>query len=162
MAVSIHFEHFDLTLISVYRHPHESQSPSEYDSLFAFCNSFSHVILLGDFNAHHQEWGSGQTNKEGSNLLASALNSSFTCINGSSSTFLTRPHHSKSVIDLAFVSPSVIDFCEWFALDNTYFSDHFPIMIRFNFLLKRRKLLSHKIKLSKSEKINFFRIYARI
>lgn len=54
MAVTVQFESFDLTIISIYRHPHVSLSAQDYDSLFAFCDPFSHAIFLGDFNAHHR------------------------------------------------------------------------------------------------------------
>lgn len=53
IAITIHLKNFDLILISIYRYPSCSLSPAEYDSLFKFCQSFSHMILAGDFNAHH-------------------------------------------------------------------------------------------------------------
>lgn len=43
-----------------------------------FANSFR--ILLGDFNAHHVEWGSERSCKEGISLLDASLSGSFTDI----------------------------------------------------------------------------------
>lgn len=61
-----------------------------------------------------------------------------------------------SAIDLAFASPSVVDFCQWSVLDDTHLSDHFPIMISFNFLPKKIKFFNNKIKLTKNEKDQYF------
>lgn len=69
MAVTVHFESFDLTIVSVYRHPPGPLSGQEYDSLFAFCDSSSHAILLGDFNAHHREWGCDRSDGESRTLF---------------------------------------------------------------------------------------------
>jgi len=95
-AISIHFGNYDLTIISIYRYPRGSLSPKEYNALFAFCHSFTNVILLGDFNAHHIEWGSERSDSEGGLLLSAAVEASFTCINSGSPTFLTRPGQSLS------------------------------------------------------------------
>jgi len=51
-TISVHFDNFDLTIISIYRYPRGSLTSEEYDALFAFCLSFTNVILVGDFNAH--------------------------------------------------------------------------------------------------------------
>lgn len=116
-------------------------------SLFVFCNSLSHVIFLGDFNAHHQEWGFDRSRGEGVVLLTAALDSSFTCINDGSSTFLTRLNQTMSAIDLTFVSPPIIDLCEWSALEDTHLCDHYPLEIRFNHFLGKREFFSHRIRL---------------
>lgn len=151
IAITVHYECFDLTIVYIYRHSQESFSVQEYDSLFAFCNSFSRAILLGDFNAHHRERGCDRSKREGVILLTSALDSSFTCINDGSPTFLTCPNQAKLAIDLTFVSPPIIDLCEWSRLEDTYLSDLYPLEIKFNHFLRRREFFSHKIKLLREE-----------
>jgi len=63
-AIIIHFENFDLSIVSIYKNPSGPLSLDEYNSLFAFCQSLTNVILVGDFNAHHNDWGSEQTDNE--------------------------------------------------------------------------------------------------
>ncbi|KMQ82042.1 rna-directed dna polymerase from mobile element jockey, partial [Lasius niger] len=150
MAVSIHFKNFDFTVVSIYRHPHGPLAPGEYDALFNFCGAFSHVILLGDFNSHHQTWGCPRTDKEGETLLTSALKASYTCLNDGSPTFLTGSSQTGSAIDLTFVSLAMLGLCEWTVLDDAYLSDHFPTAISFNSLAIGRKFFSHKLKHSKT------------
>jgi len=120
IAASIHLDSHDLTIISIYRHPGGPLSCFEYDSLFAFCRSFPYAILVGDFNAHHLEWGSERTDSEGETIISSAIDASFTCINNGMPTFLTRSNQLTSAIDLAFISPSIISLCEWNVLDDTF------------------------------------------
>jgi len=149
-AISIHFTNYDLTIISIYRYPGGSLSLEEYDALFSYCRSFPNAILLGDFNAHHTEWGCERTDGEGV-LLFSSSEASFTCINDGSPTFLTRPGQRPSAIDLAFISSSIIGLCKWAILEDTYLSDlHFPTSILFNRSPIRRKFFSHRVKHSKS------------
>jgi len=80
-AIIIHFENFDLFIVSIYRNLNGSLSLEEYNSLFAFCQSFTNVILVDDFNAHHNEWGNERTDNEGETLLFAATEATFSCIN---------------------------------------------------------------------------------
>jgi len=148
-AISIHFDNYDLTIISIYRYPRGSLSLEEYSALFAFCLSFANVILLGDFNAHHSEWGNERSDNEGELLLSSAVETSFTCINSGSPTFLTRPGQRTSAIDLTFISSSIIGLCDWAVLEDTFLSDHYPTTTLFNRTPTRRSFFSHKIRHSK-------------
>jgi len=149
-AIIIHFENLELSIISIYRNPNGSLSREDYNSLFAFCQSFSNAILVGDFNAHHNEWGSERTDNEGENLLSAATEATFSCINDGSPTFLTRPGQRISAIDLAFISPSIIGLCESITLSDTFFSDHFPVVTLFKRAPLRKKFFSHKFKHSKT------------
>lgn len=155
MGVIIHLNDFDLAIISIYRHPTESLSLLEYSSLFNFCNSYTNSILLGDFNAHHIEWGCTRSCREGTSLLAASLENSFTCINEGLPSFLTRPGQRTSAIDLAFVSPPLLYISEWKVLSDNYLSDHFSIDISLNLIIPKRIFFTHKIKLNKLEKEEF-------
>jgi len=148
-AISVHFENFDLTIISIYRYLRGSLTSEEYGALFAFCLSFTNVILLGDFNAHHREWGCEHSDNEGELLLSSAIEASITYINNGSPTFLTRPGQRISAIDLTFISSSVIGLCDWAVLDDTFLSDHYPTTTLFNRAPTRKSFFSHKIRHSK-------------
>lgn len=55
-SVQIHYKNFDLTIFSIYRHPQLSLSRKNYFDFFEFCDSFSHTLLLGNFNALVGVW----------------------------------------------------------------------------------------------------------
>lgn len=105
---------------------------------------------MGDFNAHHREWGCEHSDGQGIALLNSALEASFSCINDGSPTFVTCPNQARFAMNLAFISSSIVGLCDWMALEDTYFSDHHPIVTHFNFYIKKKKYFSHKIKHSKT------------
>lgn len=147
-AVQIHYRNFDLSIFSIYRHPQCSLSRREYIELFDLCDSYSHVLLLGDFNAHHSSWGCERGCPEGARLHNAALDHFFSCLNDGSATLLTRPGQMMSAIDLSFASPLVVDLCEWSVLEDTYCSNHFPTVIKFNHTILSRPFFSHRVKFS--------------
>lgn len=44
MGVTLHLKEFDLSILSIYRHPNDSISLKEYESLFNFCKLFPNSI----------------------------------------------------------------------------------------------------------------------
>lgn len=86
------------------------------------------VIVCGDFNAHHLEWGSTSTNSRGRDIidLFSALD--FHLLNlGSTPTFYTIRNNVEytSIVDLSFVSSELIPHVHsWNVCKNDTASDH--------------------------------------
>lgn len=86
-------------------------------------------LLLGDFNANHQSWGSSKTDARGRVIQNVILNSNIVLLNGSESTHLCLSSGSFSSIDLSFADPISSTFYQWSVIDHLYGSDHFPIEI---------------------------------
>lgn len=87
-------------------------------------------ILMGDFNAHHQLWGSARVDARG-RLLEKFLLSSGNCLfNKKHPTYYNTTHNTYSAIDLAIGSPTLFPLVEWSVIPNPYGSDHFPITLR--------------------------------
>ena len=82
------------------------------------------VLIAGDFNAKHSDWGSPTNDKRGE-ALVDLINSIglVTCNKGKKSTF-----HKGSIIDLTIASPALAQKIKyWKVLDDVTLSDHFYI-----------------------------------
>ncbi|KAL4152897.1 hypothetical protein QTP88_000730 [Uroleucon formosanum] len=102
-----------------------------WDSLFKLgTNNF---FFGGDFNAHHPAWGSTYTSRRG-NIIHDTINSlDLSVLNTGTSTHLGRPNSPNSAIDISFSSPNLIWSTTWHTLTDPHGSDHFPIIITFNY-----------------------------
>ncbi|XP_026811330.1 uncharacterized protein LOC113552686 [Rhopalosiphum maidis] len=114
------------------------------------------VLLAGDFNAKHAEWGSAVSDQRGHVLasLAASLNLNV-CNLGNTPTF--ERGSSQSILDLTFASPlTAREIADWSVLDEETRSDHKYIFYRMGIHGERRsncpigwsrkKLDSQKIK----------------
>ncbi|KAL4082906.1 hypothetical protein QTP88_029560 [Uroleucon formosanum] len=102
-----------------------------WDSLFKLgTNNF---FFGGDFNAHHPAWGSTYTSRRG-NIIHDTINSlGLSVFNTGTSTHLGRPNSPNSAIAISFSSPNLIWSTTWHTLNDPHGSDHFPIIITFNY-----------------------------
>ena len=90
-----------VTLVSCYLPPGKSVLVCDFRALLTLSES---VILAGDFNAKHTNWGCNSTNTYGKKLLEMTIRHSFDIITPDSNTHLSsnsRP--SPSIIDFACV-----------------------------------------------------------
>jgi len=88
------------------------------------------VILAGDFNEKHAEWGSAVSDQRGYGLasLAASLNLNV-CNIGNTPTFERGLSHS--ILDLTFASPlTAREIVDWSVLDEETRSDHKYIFYR--------------------------------
>lgn len=138
-----------LLIASIYKHPGPSDSLL-WENFFTSFNCFTsaHIIITGDFNAHHTSWGSHHSDSSGKLLLESSQEHHFFPINDGTPTRLSHPRNSPSVIDLTFVSSSTTPFAFWESYEDSLGSDHIPSIIRINLTVKNVSLYSHKLNLS--------------
>ena len=82
------------------------------------------VILMGDVNAHHIDWGNRRTDSRGRLIenLANTLN--FSILNDGRPT-----HMTGTAVDLTIVSPELTPELNWRVTDNPLSSDHYPIIV---------------------------------
>ena len=81
-------------------------------------------ILLGDFNAHHENWGTAPADARGRIISTIINNMQLNCLNDGSPT-----HESGTSIDLTICNPNITPILTWTVLDSLLSSDHHPIMI---------------------------------
>lgn len=85
------------------------------------------VLIAGDFNAWAEEWGSKRTNARGHTLLETFSRLDIILANvGNTSTFRKNGHHS--VIDITFVSGSLMREINWHVSERYTMSDHQAIL----------------------------------
>ena len=87
-------------------------------------------LILGDFNAHSSLWGGTHTDAPGRHIEDLIYSTSMCCLNEGTSTYRSTIHDTFTAIDLSLTSDVVAPQFDWAVLDDCYFSDHFPILLR--------------------------------
>lgn len=88
------------------------------------------VILLGDFNAHSDLWGSEQLDERGKAIEEVIGERGLIVLNTGAATRIDWAEGTLSAIDLSLVSDSLARRMKWEVLEDCCGSDHFPIVIR--------------------------------
>lgn len=127
-AVSISLNNTSVTIVSVYKPPDSVVSVGEWETFF---NLFPNrnLILAGDFNSHHRQWGCNDTCTEGSKLFDAIFSSNLTWLNNGSVTHLSPRQPTGSAIDLSIVSVDLVSHSSWTVSSEPWGSDHFPIFL---------------------------------
>jgi len=87
------------------------------------------IVLLGDFNAHINEWGCPKNITKGKMISDLLLQRKLSLLNDGYATYLHSSSGSQSAIDLSICNPSLyLDFL-WKVHDDLCGNDHFPIII---------------------------------
>lgn len=91
-------------------------------------NTPSPHILCGDFNAHHEVWGSTHNDKRGRQINDVAERLNLVLLNDGTPTFY-RGETVSSVLDLTFVSADYAKNVTWSTDLEARGSDHIPVLI---------------------------------
>lgn len=95
-----------------------------------FCSLKSPVLIMGDFNCHHQTWGCGVNKSDGVRLLQILDDNNLCVLNTGTPTRRTKPNELPSAVDLSICSPSLALSLTWSVFSaSTLGSDHFPLVI---------------------------------
>lgn len=86
-------------------------------------------ILVGDFNAHNNLWGSENTSRKGKILEKVIDSSELHLLNNGEHTHFNISTGTFSSIDLSFCDLNAATQLDWQVVNSLYDSDHFPIMI---------------------------------
>lgn len=91
-----------------------------------------YVLIAGDMNAHHTNWGIQRNDKKGDALMDMVqVLGLVVCNKSNKPTFQTRIYNS--IPDITIASPElVIKLSDWHVSDNISLSDHNYIMNRYN------------------------------
>ncbi|XP_034936031.1 uncharacterized protein [Chelonus insularis] len=123
-------------VVSCYRPPDRNMTKDQW---VRFLNQFSgNFLVTGDFNAHHQVWGSDANSIEGTKLFEAIEESEVGLLNGAVKTFYSRQYRTESALDLSFASCGLLSLFEWKVSRDTWGSDHFPIFIDFDKVVEKK------------------------
>lgn len=129
VAVRSHLGRRQVTLCSVYLAPGCVFPTLELRRLVAELPA--PFLLLGDFNAHHTNWGCDNTDTRG-RLLESLLNDESLCLlNTGAKTHFTLPSGQTSALDLSICSPQMMQYLTWSVDDDPCGSDHLPVWLHY-------------------------------
>lgn len=135
-----------IKLYSCYCSPNKTHN--EYMDFLArlelsISSTHSEVLLTGDFNAHHTDWGSRVCNKRGE-ALSDLINARglTICNTGQKPTFQNK--NGCSIIDLTIASPMLAaQITNWEVLDTISLSDHNYIMFKIGALIPNTPQNTH-------------------
>jgi len=118
-------ENSNHTIASFYlAHDYEGPLPNTTTLQLIHTHSSKELILHGDANSHHTQWGSTNTSERGELLYDYLLQSNlFICNNGNDPTFITR--NRRKVLDITLISDTQFNQLEaWKVGIERSFSDH--------------------------------------
>lgn len=143
--LAISMDCIDLDLIIIYRRPYGVESKSFWSKICKLGKTRKNTIIAGDFNSHHTAWNCYNIDKNGDNLLQATHDSGFFCINRDTMSRINNPNERPSNIDLIFASSSVIGSIDYKQLEDTWDSDHFPLLLELDRGVKLYKKKSNKL-----------------
>ena len=121
--------HLSYTLCNIYLPPRERIISTEIENLLSQLPS--PFCVVGDFNAHHNTWGSSIDSTKGKTISNIIDSHNLILLNTGASTHFSAAFNSSSAIDLSICSPQLAPFITW---ESNSFdlcgSDHFPIFIQ--------------------------------
>ena len=91
-----------------------SQSSTVEDLIQLINQLPSPIMLLGDFNAQNELWGSNRTEPRGRKLQKVLFDAELNTLNDGTSTRIE--YNGKTAIDLSIVSPELSDVLQWYCL----------------------------------------------
>lgn len=117
----------EYSICSIYIHPQQKISKAMLEGLIRQIPP--PLILLGDFNAHHNKWNAtGKTNDKGKELDDFLTDNDIILLNDQTPTYLHPGTGTLSTLDLALCSPNLVMECELNILPPLQ-SDHFPLRL---------------------------------
>ena len=87
-------------------------------------------LIVGDFNAHNQLWGSTNTDGRGREIEAFITQQGLNIMNNGAPTRIL--YNTESAIDLSICSPEIDPDFNWTVLSSPGDSDHCPIIITYD------------------------------
>uniref|UniRef100_A0A1B0DHH3 Endonuclease/exonuclease/phosphatase domain-containing protein n=1 Tax=Phlebotomus papatasi TaxID=29031 RepID=A0A1B0DHH3_PHLPP len=89
------------------------------------------ILVGGDFNAHAELWGSNTTNSRGRSVQGWIEENGLIVLNDGRPTRIACPPNTSSAIDITLATPNSSMFWNWALLDESFGSDHIPIITTF-------------------------------
>ena len=130
--IKIYTEGTPIYMVNIYSRGLDQLSLSKISSYITQDNNLLDCVITGDFNAHHQYWGSSDTNIRGRDIWQWVENLGLVLMNDGSPTRLDKGRGIFSHIDLTLASPNISASLAWGVIEDNMGSDHFPLFITLN------------------------------
>ena len=130
VACKIYFNNLSLHLCNVY---FNDQAQIDVQNLGQLIDAIpSPKLILGDFNAKHQSWGSPTSDARGDMVSQVFLNHYLHLLNDGSPTYYRAYQDLSSHLDLTFCSGAISNRFKWEVYHDQLSSDHYPIFIAYD------------------------------
>ena len=138
MVVKVFMDRTHTIIASIYvSNPSQEALHALDDFIHDLMTTYSRVLICGDFNCHHESWGSSHTTALGSTLRNTLLSENLRVLNDPSApTWFSSSDERFEVLDLSLMSEQLAAATEptWKVLDAAI-SDHAPILITMEHLV---------------------------
>jgi len=142
-----------LAIINIYRHPNQI-TPFIFDQLIStLLSTFSKIIFVGDFNAHHPWWGCEYEDSAGKTLSRIIEGHNLVILNDRFPTILLHSNAKRSVIDLVLASEGLASHSHSYTGLDTADSDHFLIFTTIGSYPSSKKVFLYELKINKKDLI---------
>ncbi|KAL3273431.1 hypothetical protein HHI36_014875, partial [Cryptolaemus montrouzieri] len=118
-----------LNIFALYRSPGSSLLQVEWDAVVNYDAHSPNGLFIGDFNADNVVWNCSHNDNNGVRLLQAVDNCDLFLHNSNTYLRIDFYRNKKSNLDLIFSSSSISDKITTSVLDETWGSNHFPILI---------------------------------
>lgn len=120
----------ELSLVSVYIRPSTRISHQLWTQFFSIIKK--PFLIGGDFNAHNQAWGCLENDIPGRILLESLDSNNIIYLNKGQFTRINPSGGNNSAVDITLTSPCFQPYIEWNTMNDSFGSDHIPIIMSCN------------------------------
>ncbi|GFY04577.1 probable RNA-directed DNA polymerase from transposon BS [Trichonephila clavipes] len=127
LIVRVQIDLNPITIFNIYIPPGNFQD-SNLSKIASYIDN--HNLILGDFNASHEIWGSKNSSASGKKIFDWIIENDLILLNDKSPTYL----HSSGIftsIDLSLASIDLNYDLSWSTNTDNFGSDHFPIIINY-------------------------------
>ena len=144
LAITINTPSGELLIINIYKTPSYSMSTNDWKALFDSTDAYPNILISGDFNCHHPDWGCMNACPSGNSLVTAIEDTELLTLNDGTPTFVTRPNQNPSAIDISLITSNLYPLCSWTVLEDTLGSDHFPTIITLGIPVDIPPFFNHK------------------
>lgn len=126
-------------IIGMYRKSGKRENKSTWEKLLKNKKKEEIWIIGGDFNAHNTIWNCNNTDINGYNLNVSMEEKGLYIINDKTETWIGDVKRNPTNLDLFFASEEISDDMKYRQEEDTWGSDHFPVIVSIKFMNKSYK-----------------------
>lgn len=129
----------ELIIIGIYRRPGTIMRGEKWRKLIRDNRGKNggKVIITGDFNCHNRIWNCEETDSNGERLEAEMEEEEMYIINTETTSRLGEGHQRDSNLDLMFASRDMVGNIGYTRLDDSWGSDHIPIIFSLHASIQR-------------------------